>query len=95
MAEKGSTIDPKQPRKRKRTEKGRDWNETVEKELAPPKQTIIDVPSAAEPSPKSDFQAPSPQEIIADKPRKTAPKKKIVDKASTKKKPPANKKNRR
>ena len=92
MAEKGSTIDPKQPQKRKRTEKGRDWDETVEKELAPPKQTIIDVPSAAESASKSDFQTPSPQEIIADKPRKTAPKKKIVDEASTKKKPPANKK---
>ena len=86
MAVKGSTIDPKQPRKRKRTEKGRDWDETVEKELVPPKQTIVDVPSATEPSSRSDFQTPSPQEIVV-----AASKKKNVDKASTKKKPPANK----
>ena len=92
MAQKGSTIDPKQPRKRKRTEKGRDWDETVEKELLPPKQTIVNVPSAAEPPSRSDFQTPSPKEIVVEKPRKTAPKKTAVDKAPTKKKPPANKK---
>ena len=62
--------------------------------MAPPKQIIVDEQSVAEPSPDqiSNEEISSPKGIVADKPRKTAPKQKIVDKASTKKKPPANKK---
>lgn len=62
--------------------------------MAPPKQIIIDEQWVAEPSPAqiSNEEIPCPKGIIADKPRKTAPKQKIVDKASKKKKPPANEK---
>lgn len=79
---------------KERTEKGRDWDETVEKKLAPPKQITVDEQWVAEPSPAqiSNEEIPCPKGIIADKPRKTAPKQKIVDKASKKKKPPANEK---
>ena len=97
LAEKVSTIDLKQPRKRKRTEKGRDWDETVEKELAPSKQIIVDEQSVAQPSPNqiANEETPSPKGIIADKPRKTARKQKIVDEASTKKKTASKGENRR
>lgn len=62
--------------------------------MAPPTQNRVDEQWVAEPSPDqiSKEEIPSSKGIIAEKPRKTASKPNIVDKASKKKKLPANEK---
>ena len=88
LAEEVTATASKQARKRKRTEKGKNWDESIEKEMTP-KQYAVDHSLATDAFQEQnvDTEVSTPAGIIiADKPKKTAPKQKKVDKPSTKKK---------
>lgn len=89
LGEEAAATDLKQARKRKRTEKGKTWDESIEKDMTPPKQYAVDHSLAMDSSREQnvDTEVSTPAGIIiADKPKKTAPKQKKVDKPSIEKK---------
>lgn len=89
IGEEAAATALKQAHKRKRTEKGKTWDESIEKDMTPPKQYAV-VHSLAMDSSREqnvDTEVSTPAGIIiADKPKKTAPKQKEVDKPSIEKK---------